>query len=154
MHRQTSELTRWLGRCLGPTPVAVAAFLISNPAAAATTEAAQPSASDLFEQGKTLLRAGDWLGACEKFSQSHALMPSVSSLVKMARCSEHQGDLKKALLQYRDALQLNHQLTQSTSRQAELESTIVEELKNLEPRVPRLRLRIVPRPEGLRVVID
>ena len=143
-----------LRTCLATIAVALAVTALASRAAANDPDLAQTRANGLFEEGKMLLTAGDWLGACEKFTQSHSLFPSVSTLVKLARCSEHQGDLNRALSQYRDALQLNRERAQPAQRQAELQSVIVEEMKQLEPRIPRVKLRLVPKPPGLRVSVD
>jgi hypothetical protein len=125
---------------------------------AGTAEAAagpDPARADaLFEEGKARLAAGDWAGACLSFRQSLELDVSVSTLVKIARCEEHDGRLASALLEYRRAEEHNRALTQNVERQRELGAVIESAIKELEPRVPRLDLDVSPKPSGIEVTID
>jgi hypothetical protein len=111
-------------------------------------------ADALFDEGKTLLQAGDWPGACAKFQASFDADAAVSTAVKIARCREHEGKLARAVAEYRRALELNQTLPQTTERKKELEALIVGDLAQLEARVPRLRFEITPRPSGLEVTVN
>ncbi len=113
-----------------------------------------PAAADeLFEHGKDLLQAGDWPGACAKFRASMSLDPAVGTMVKIARCDEHERKLALALHDYEAAIQLNRTKPgQTAARRAELEAFARAALDQLEPRVPRLRIVIAHVPPGLRVL--
>jgi hypothetical protein len=113
-----------------------------------------PTADDVFERAKALLKAGDWVGACAKFQESFDLEPSVSALVKIARCREHEGRSASALLDYRRALELNRTTPEGASRAMQLDEIIRTELGALEMTVPTLRLVISPRPSALEVRVD
>src|SRR5262249_17766281 len=55
---------------------------------------------------------------------------------------------------YQSALKLNRTLNQSEKRRRELEDFARGALRQLEPRVPRLRIRLETRPEGTTVTRD
>jgi hypothetical protein len=111
-------------------------------------------ADALFEEAKGRLQAGDWLRACEAFQQSFDLDPSVSTLVKIGRCREHEGRWASALTEYRRAFDLNRTLAQSPGRAAELDTVVREAIAALAVRVPRFRLVIVPKPPTFALSLD
>jgi len=136
-----------------PSPILVLALLLGTATAArAETDKARADAS--FEEGKRLLQAGDWPGACASFEASFAADPAVSAAVKIARCNAHDGKLVAALAEYRRALELNHSLQQTPQRVKELEALITSDLAALEPRIPKLSLVMTPRPSGLEVSVN
>jgi hypothetical protein len=119
---------------------------------------AEPAPSDpaaaraLFDQGRAMLDAGDWAGACRKFDESLVLSSNVSTLIKVARCRAHEGKLATAAEQYERARALNQQKSdQPSERRAELDATIETEVNDLTPRIPRLRVLVVDAPAGLTV---
>jgi hypothetical protein len=110
------------------------------------------AAEELFQHGKTLLLSGDWEAACAKFRGSMALDPAVGTLLKIARCDEHDRRLALALHDYQQALELNRtKADQTEARRAELDAFARAALAELEPRVPRFRVAIETPPPGLRV---
>lgn len=118
-------------------------------------QAEGPADADVFfDQGKQLLLAGDWSGACIAFRRSFDAEAAVSTAVKLARCRDHEGRAASALAEYRRALELNERLPQAPERKQQLAALVREALRELEPRVPRLLLRFSPRPEGLSAVLD
>lgn len=122
------------------------------PAVLAQTVGDAASADALFEHAKELLRGGDWASGCAKFRASMELDPSVATLLKIAKCDEHEGKLALALHDCNAALALNrHKTDVPSSRRAELERFASRMLAELEPRVPKLRIRITPMPAGLSV---
>jgi hypothetical protein len=121
--------------------------------------AAQPQsnkllAESLFQEGKELLKADDWLSACAKFEKSMELDPAVGTQLKIASCREHDGKLAQAWYAYQHALKLTRELSLSEKRRAELEAYTRQAIAALEPRIPKLRLLVPARPEGLRVTLD
>jgi hypothetical protein len=130
---------------------AVVVFGGASPARAAPTS--DPAAAEqLFEHGKALLKADDWPGACAKFQASMDLDPAVGTLLKLARCHEHDGQLARALADYQAALALNRRKPgQTAARRAELEAFTTSALDALRPKVPRLRIVVQDKPAGLRI---
>jgi hypothetical protein len=131
--------------------VSVCITLSARPVSAQAVH--DPAAADeLFERGKELLKSGDWSAACAKFQASMDLDPAVGTLLKLAKCSEHDKKLTLALHQYQSALTLAREKPDQTeARRAELEAYTEKLLAELEPRVPRLRVVIEDRPPGLKV---
>jgi hypothetical protein len=129
------------------------AIALSLPRFAAAQPGKDPATADeLFDRAKELLRAGDWVGACEKFEESMALDPSVSTELKIARCHEHEGKLTLALHDYQSALERNRRVIQAEQRRAALEEFAKRALAELEPRVPKLEVVMPERPPGLRLM--
>ena len=112
------------------------------------------AADRLFEEGKASLESGAWVAACAKFQQSFEHDPSVSTSIKLARCRVYEGKPASAEREYRRALELNGRLPQSAERRRELEAVIRDELAGVEPRVPRLSVRIDPVARGLELSLD
>src|ERR1700733_5728227 len=136
------------GRCFA----VISAILLIAGQAAADPVRDPPGAEKLFETGKELLQTGDWTNACAKFAASMDLDPAVGTLLKIAKCHEHEQKLALALYDYQRALTLNRQMVeQSEARRAELEEFTSNAIKVLEPRVPLLRVIVRERPSGLRV---
>jgi hypothetical protein len=134
--------------------LAPAAVVFLVPSGARGQGAAQPSADEVFQQAKALLKAGDWVGACAKFQESFDIERSVSALVKIARCREHEGRPASAVFEYRRALELNRANPQGPARAKELDEVIRAELTALEASVPRLRIVVSPRPSAVEVRVD
>jgi hypothetical protein len=147
---------------MGGTVPVIAALLVAHaasPARAAPTS--EPPVGDstvaeqLFVQGKALLKAGDWPGACAKFQASMDLDAAVGTLLKLAKCREHEGKFARAFADYQAALALNRRKPgQTEARRAELEAFTTRALEALRPAVPRLRIVVRDRPPGLRVTRD
>ncbi|HEY2408365.1 MAG TPA: PEGA domain-containing protein [Polyangiaceae bacterium] len=111
-------------------------------------------AEAIFNDAKRLLNKGDWPGACEKFAGSFELDPAVSTLVKIAKCREHEGKLASAWYEYQRALKLNRELASSERRRQELENFIGGEVDKLSPRVPKLRVVLDAPPAGVELTRD
>ena len=136
-----------------PITAALVLLVTCAPAVARADGAdAAAAADELFERGKELLQAGNWPEACAKFHASMDLDPAVGTLLKIARCHEHEGKLTMALHDYRAALALNLEKTNQTEkRRAELAEYTKHALIQLDARVPKVRVVVPARPAGLRV---
>lgn len=135
------------------TATALAALFAASPAGA------QPSrdpamAEALFARAKVLLEQGDWQAACAKFQASMELDPAVSTLLKIAKCHEHEGKLAVAWSDVHEALKLNATIDQPENRRRELEAYALQVIAALTPRVPKIRVRVKGAPAGLRVTYD
>jgi hypothetical protein len=129
--------------------------LVAHPDAHASLPARDPvRAEALFDQAKQQLKAGDWQAGCALFRQSLELDPAVSTQAKVARCYEQEGKPLAAWHAYQQALKLTQANRLTDKRRQELESYIRAAIAQLEPRVPRLRIRVDPAPPGLEVSND
>ncbi len=132
----------------GPRPVATAttvgilALLSLAHAARSADVDPKREADEKFAAGLNALAHGDWPAACTLFEASMTLDPSVSSLVKIARCRDHEHKLLAARDTYQNARALNRRLTGSPTRQKELEDAIDRDLVKLTPRIPMIRMSL------------
>ena len=62
-----------------------------------------PAAVALFEEGRTLMKAGKYDEACPKFEQSVAMMRSVGALLNLADCYDKEGKTASAWAGFRAA---------------------------------------------------
>jgi hypothetical protein len=142
-------------RVVCPSILAVAAALAVASAATAQPGHDPAAAEQLFARGKDLLQAGDWPVACAKFQASMDLDPAVGTLLKLAKCHEHDGKLARAWADYRSALAMNRdQPGQTEARRAELADFTLKAIAALEPRIPKLRVLVRDKPPGLKVQRD
>lgn len=118
-------------------------------ARADTAPVRDPAAAEaLFDEGRALLKAGRNREACAKFEASQTLDPAVGTLFNTATCALDDGRLATAWLRYRQAAALAHE------RADDREPTAVERARALEPRVPKLVVRVASAPPGLRLAKD
>ena len=117
--------------------------------------AGDPVAADaLFTEALALLDAGNWDGACPKFRASFDLDRSVSTMINLARCSEHSGKVATALGQLGEASRLNLD-TPEGARKGQLDAYIKKLSDEMSPRVPRVRLVVRGAPkEALTITRD
>jgi hypothetical protein len=76
---------------------AALAMFVATPVIAAPTPAAAAEGKRLFEEGRTLAKQGDYVGACDRFARSLELDPqALGTELNLADCNERQGHLRKA----------------------------------------------------------
>ena len=96
-----------------------------------------PAAEVLFQRGRTAFESGNLPEACALFAESYRLDAAVGTLLNQAQCEEQRGQLASAWEHFRTALEQlpanDERLPLATSRAAALD-----------PRVPRLTLRLGP----------
>ena len=132
----------------------VLAFFLAPSLAGAQGQARDPAAAEaLYKAGRDLVAKGDWDAACPKFEASMSLDPVASTLINIAKCNEHFGHLARAWADYKRALVLN-QDTPGAERRKTLGDIATRGIEALEPRLPRMRIAVSDRPEGLRVTRD
>lgn len=113
-----------------------------------------PAAAEaLYLSGRKLIGEENWTEGCEKFRASMELNPAVSTLINIAMCSEHEGKLTQALVEYRRASQLN-QDTLGEERKRKLEQVVKEGITALEQRLSRVQLVVANRPTGIEIQRD
>jgi hypothetical protein len=110
--------------------------------------AADPAADALFTAGKGLLAEGKVSEACEKFEESHRLEPLLGALLNLANCREQEGRLATAWTRWGEAADL-------AARSGDPRKDFAaERRRELEPRLPKLELRVSGDPGGLLIYSD
>src|SRR5580700_7062146 len=126
--------------------VASAGLALAPPALAQPSD---PAAADvLFQKGREAAEKGEWSTACPKFAESQRLDPAAGTLLNLADCEEHLGQLASALDHFKAALET---LAAADDRIPFAKKHIAE----LERAVPRLTL-VAPSdfPAGAKVTRD
>jgi hypothetical protein len=133
---------------------ALALVLALAPATAAAQPGRDPAAAEaLFKKGVEALEKDDWAGACPSFEASVKLDPSVGAQLNVARCAEHDGKLARAWAEYKKAKVLNQE-TPGAKRKREVDAFVDDALSKLEPRLPKVTVRLASKPAGVRVERD
>ena len=106
------------------------------------------SAEALFQAGQKAMDGGSYAEACARFDESLRLDPAAGTLLNLAECNEKQGKVASAWGHLRHALDL---LPATDERRAYAEKKV----KELEPRLPRVSIRVMPAlPPGAHVSRD
>lgn len=138
----------------GAGAAAVIAVLLSVNAATAQETKRDPAAAEaLFQEARKLVKAGDYAAGCPKFEAALALYPSASTMLNIADCREHEGKVASAWEAYHRALGLNRE-TQGAKRQESIEQAIKEGIRKLEPRLPKLLIKVESPPPDVKVLRD
>src|SRR5688572_7792688 len=91
----------------------------------------------LFQEGRRLMKAGDFAAACPKLEESLRLDPALGTLVNLASCEEQQGRTATAWQHWRSAIE---QLPSSDKRR----STAQARAAALEKVLARLTITLAP----------
>jgi uncharacterized Zn-binding protein involved in type VI secretion len=105
-------------------------------------------AQDLFDEGQTLLEAGNVEEACKKFSASMEAEPSGGTALNLGRCHEKLGRTASAWAEYKRAISLLR-----TTRDADRLKFAEEQSARLAPTLSKLTIDAEPMP-GLVVEKD
>ncbi|MBV8758802.1 MAG: hypothetical protein JO257_16055 [Deltaproteobacteria bacterium] len=130
--------------------ITVVAVMLGAVSAHAQPSDSVAAAEQLFEQAKTMMDQGDFVGACPRFEASLKLDPALGTLLNLATCYEKQGKLASAWGHYREVVAL------ATKAGDTARIDIAKErAKALEPRLPKLTIH-PPKPaiSGLVVTRD
>jgi hypothetical protein len=95
------------------------------------------AAESLFREGRTLMQSDQVAPACRKFEESYRLEAAPGTLLNMAHCHMREGKVATAWAEF--------QRVATEARQAgrpERERIARESIEDLEPRLPRLSLRV------------
>lgn len=120
----------------------LAAAFLAEPA-----HAGDAAAEALFRAGRDAFAAGDFRTACARFEESQRLEPAVGTVINLAQCHEQLGQVASAWRRYREA---QDRLTAGDER---LELVKLR-LAAIEPRLPKLSLRLGQPSPGAAVVRD
>lgn len=118
------------------------------PAPAPPAAGATSRADALFQQGKQLLEQGKFAEACDLLAQSDKLDPSVSALGLLATCHEQQGRIATAWREYVEAAQ------RAEAARDERGAFAKQRAAAIEPRLPRIAVRVLKPMAGLEVQRD
>ena len=127
------------------------AALVGLPQARVASAAPDPTAlaQEQFRQGRDALKRGDYAGALELFRKSQELLPTAGTLLNLASCEEKLGLLASARQHFQQALA---GLPDSDAGRVRLAK---QSLAALEPRVPRLQIKLAKSAaQGARVMLD
>jgi hypothetical protein len=106
----------------------------------------QKEADEAFKKGRELLKAGNFIDACDEFSKSQHLDPANGTLFNIAQCSEQIGRLATAASAYRELIKKDTNVERlETSRKA---------LAALEPRIPKIVAKIDNPPKNIVITLD
>lgn len=149
-HMKARSLSIVLALCFA-VPTAIA----PSRAHAQISDADRNAARDLYIEGVGLQKAGKYSEALDRFQRSLAVFPTApTTAFHMAQCKEALGQLVEAAEQLR--LIANTPLPPNSSEafnQAKADAAV--ELQNLEPRIPKLKINVLPAGvQGLTVTID
>jgi len=113
----------------------VALVLSPRAALAAAPSDASVAAEALFTAGRADVERGDYASACPKFADSQRLDPAPGTLINLADCEEHVGQLARAWQHWREALE---RLPETDPRR----SVVALRTAAIDQRVPRLTVTI------------
>lgn len=105
-------------------------------------------ASQLFDAGRDLMKAGDFVSACPKLAQSAKLEPRVGTLGRLAECEEKIGHLAASRGHWRDAVDLARAQKDDRATHAQ------DELKRVDALVPRVLVTMTSPPPNLSLLVD
>lgn len=121
-------------------------FLASMPVVGQTDLA---TARELFQEGRRLASAKDYVSACPKFEESYRLDPGVGTLLNLADCWEQLGRTASAWARFLEVADVTKRLGQS-----DRERIARARAAALEPKLSRLRIEVGPSDAGIEVLRD
>jgi hypothetical protein len=141
-------------RCARALCVCACALALGFPVPAALAEPTavdKAAAEALFEEGRRLVLAGDYDGACEKFEASQRLDAGIGTLLYLADAYEKAGRTASAWATFREATD-----TARAVGQPEREAIARGRAEALEPKLSRLTIAVADgvRIPGLKVTRD
>src|SRR5262249_5377936 len=114
--------------------------------ARAQTSTTSAAATVQFDKGRSLFKAGKYAEACAAFEQSQKLEAAFGTLYNLAGCYVKLGKLASAWVAYRELAQRDG----NAGRRADS----ARRARELEPRLPRLLIRLPAAPQGLVVTMN
>ncbi len=115
----------------------VFAFALLCPAMALAQADPEAAAEALFRSGRKAAAAGDHAHACERFRESQRLQPATGTLLNLAICEEHLGQLVPAWRHY-------HAVLDSLPDDDARRDIARARLSKLDARLPRFVIEKIP----------
>jgi hypothetical protein len=109
--------------------------------------AGDAAAEALFRAGREAAEKGDDAAACARFEESHRLEPAAGTVFNLALCFERRGQVASAWQRFREA---RDRMPSGDDRSQLVEQRIAA----LEPRLPKLTLRVSSGASGATVMRD
>lgn len=136
---------------------AMAFVLLASVGASAGARAQESSADGLDDDYRRALehaKRDEYREACPLFAKSQRADPQPRTLARLADCEEHVKDLVSALAHWREAIErLSSAGGDASSDIAKAIAVAKKRADELDPRVPRLTVRLAPNmPPGARVL--
>jgi len=134
--------------------LAVAILAMASPAFGQVSDADRNAARDLYTEGEGLRNQGKFSDALDRYTRSLQVFPAPTTAFRIAQCRAALGQLVEAAEEYR--------VVATTPLQANPPEAFVKakqdaaaELQALEPRIPKVRINVLPAGlQGLSVTID
>jgi hypothetical protein len=126
------RLLSFIGRCC----LAIA-LVVEAPSEASAQSADTVTAEALFQEGRSLLDAGNYREACVKLAESHRLDPATGTLLALAVCHEQEGKLASAWAEFTEALGRAKE-----QGRADREQVARERAEALRPRLSTLHIEV------------
>ncbi len=128
---------------------AATVFLLCATAASQPSPTDKALATELFNQGRTLLAQGQTAEACRKLEESQRLDPASGTLLNLAVCHEKQGRTASAWAEFRDA----RVLAQRDNRDDRV-ALADEHIRALEGKLSKLTVNVPPAATAPALVVE
>jgi hypothetical protein len=129
--------------------IALALLLLAPATVAAQSASEQSLAREQFRAGVAAARGQEWDAAVDAFQRSYELSPRPMTMMNLAGALAQSGRLVEASEAYRQFL-----AEAQTGTAARVRDEAQEQLRALEARIPRVRLRVLNRRAGDVVTLD
>ncbi len=137
---------------LGALALVIAGALWARSSGAqVSSDAAKAEA--LSSEGRQLLEQGNWKDGCVKLRAALDLDPTVRTLFNLGSCSDYDGKLLLARERYSQAEVMNAGDPDPVQK-AQRATMIRDALRDLDARIPKLRIQVLPPAVDARVVVD
>lgn len=125
-------------------------LVVSTPAFAEPSADDRAVARSLFDQGRELVRQGNYAEACPKLEESQKIDTGVGTLFNLADCYEHLGRFASAWAAFSEAADLARR-----AGQADREVIARDRASAMIPKLSKLRIRVArPLPPGFELRYD
>ena len=131
------------------TCVALAVSLLEPSVSVAQSASEQSLARDQFRAGVAAARSEEWEAAVDAFQRSYELAPRPMTMMNLAGALAQSGRLVEAAEAYRQFL-----AEAQSGAAGRVRGEAEEQLRALETRIPRVRLRVLNRRAGDVVTLD
>jgi hypothetical protein len=133
--------------------ILVAALAWPSLARAQVTDSERAAARELFKEGDELQRTGKFSEALDKFQRAQKVYSAPTNELRIAECQAALGQLVEATESYRSALRMPLPPGSPQAFQAAVDQAKTE-LAQVEPRVPKLIVRVTPPNANPQLQID
>jgi hypothetical protein len=101
-----------------------------------------PAADALLKRGTAAMKSGELEAACPAIAESQRLDPRPTTLFTLAECEAKRGHIATAAAHYAELLSTTEQPAELRARHEDRRKLATAKLAELEPRIPKLTLRL------------